>query len=194
MNETTLDRSAAPDSGVKVQDTSPASFESFEDTHYAVPAELKEFPNWVVWRYEKRGEETTKPLYDAKTGQYAKSSDSTTWATFAQVKAVESRYDGIGFVIHGTPLVGIDFDGVVHNNEPEHFVLALLKLLGNPYCEISPSGNGLRVFVYGTLAGTVGRKFLGKDKDGKKYGAEIYSGTEGGRYLTVTGNRYSGEK
>jgi putative DNA primase/helicase len=156
-----------------------------------VPADLKRLPNWVTWKYETRGGETTKPPYNAITGANAKSNDPSTWTTFEQAQGASSSFDGIGFMLRGTSLVGIDFDGVVRDGKPEPFVLEILKHLDNPYSEITPSGKGLRAFVYGTLPNG-GRKFTRSKPD--KYGAEIYSGEEGGRYLTITGRRYSGER
>src|SRR6267154_3963786 len=85
---------------------------------------------------------------------------------------------------------GHDFDGVVKDGAPESFVLGILETLGNPYCEITPSGNGLRAFVEATLQPGGKRRFTRSEPD--KYGAEIYSGSEGGRYLTVTGRKFSG--
>jgi putative DNA primase/helicase len=156
----------------------------------AVPTELKGLPNWVTWKYETRGGRETKPPYNATTGMYARPDDPSTWTTFEKTLAASPSFDGIGFMLLGTSLVGIDFDGVVQDGRPEEFVLEILKHLGNPYCEITPSGKGLRAFVYATLP-KGGRKFTSNKSE--KYGAEIYSGEEGGRYLTVTGRRYSGQ-
>jgi hypothetical protein len=164
-----------------------------------VPYSLKDMPNWVVWKYETRDGKETKVPYDAKSNgdsAYAKVNDPSTWATFdraAEVADVLSGhdYDGIGFMLHGTFFVGLDFDGVIQDGKPEPFVLEILRLLGNPYCEITPSGNGLRAFVEYPLALPAGKRKFSRNTNGK-YGAEIYSGSEGGRYLTVTGNKFSG--
>jgi len=161
-----------------------------------VPDLLKDIPNWVVWKYETRDDKETKVPYDPKSNgdrAYAKSNDPSTWTSFDRAAAAADilsghDYDGIGFMLHGTDLVGLDFDGVLHDGIAEPFVLEILKCLGSPYTEISPSGNGLRAFVQCSTLPPGQRKFNG----GKKYAAEIYSGAEGGRYLTVTGNRFSG--
>lgn len=158
----------------------------------SVPQILKDFPNWIVWKLESRKGKETKVPYSIDGG-FAKSNDSSTWTTFEKAAWETdtlngSDYDGIGFMLQGTSLVGIDFDGVVTDGTPELFVLAILDLLGNPYSEITPSGKGLRCFVECAALPEGQRKF-----SADHYGAEIYIGCEGGRYLTVTGEKYSGD-
>jgi hypothetical protein len=167
-------------------------------TYSLVPQELQQTPNWVVWREEKRNGKKTKVPYDAKTHDFAKTNDSTTWATFTQATHAaqilnEHDYNGVGFMLKNSDLTGIDFDGVVDDGIPEPYVLSIIAQIGNPYCEITPSGTGLRVFIQGSKLPPGNRKFSAKKKGVDKYGAEIYSGNEGGRYLTITGDRYSGE-
>lgn len=158
-----------------------------------VPQDLKGWPNFVGWRYEQRGEDRTKPLFDLKTGIYARVNHSETWTTFEDACARAEGYEGLGFVLSGVEkgglsLVGIDFDGVVTDGKIDPFVSAILTILGNPYTEYTPSGAGVRAFVYGKLPAG-GRRFTRKNP---KFGAEIYSSSEPGRYLTLTGNRISG--
>ena len=162
-----------------------------------VPQVLKDLPNWVVWKLERpNGRKTTKVPYDAKNGEFAKSNDDTTWTSFDEARKtaddVLGKFDGIGFMLHGTDLVGIDFDGVIDDGVPEPYVLNIISQLGSPYCEITPSGTGLRVFVKCPKLPPGHRKFNAKKKGVEKCGAEIYAGSEGGRYLTVTGQRFSG--
>lgn len=165
----------------------------------AVPYSLKDVPNWVVWKYETRDGKETKVPFDAKSNgdnAHAKVNDPSTWASFeraAEVSDVLSGHDyhGVGFVLHGTPFVGFDFDGVLQDEKAEPFVLDILEKLGNPYCEVTPSGNGLRAFVEYPVALPAGKRKFSRNTEGK-YGCEIYSGAEGGRYLTVTGDKFSG--
>lgn len=162
-----------------------------------IPADLKGFPNWVVWKYTFKNGEPDKPPFNAKTHSHAKSNDPATWVSFDDAFRVAdpvfgSDYDGIGFNVKGSPFVGLDFDGVIQDGKPEPFVLEILKHLGNPYAQITPSGTGLRAFVRTARLPEGGRKFGGKNVTGRKYGAEIYIGSEKGRYLTVTGNKLCG--
>jgi AAA domain len=162
-----------------------------------VPKILKDTPHWIVWRREKRKDAETKVPYDAnKPKSMAKSNDSATWATFEKAAAVAddplNDFDGIGFMLQGTNFVGVDFDGVIdETGAVDPYVLSIIAQLGNPYTEITPSGTGMRCFVESDKLPAGKRKFsAGGDVH---YGIEIYIGVEGGRYLTVTGNKYGGE-
>jgi hypothetical protein len=155
-----------------------------------IPEELQRIPHWIVWRGEKRNGSVTKVPYSVNGG-FAKSNDPSTWSTFEKAVAVADDplafRDGIGFMLQGTNLIGLDFDGVLKDGAVEPYVLDILEKLDSPYSEITPSGNGLRAFVQCAALPAGQRKF-----SGNKYGAEIYSGGEGGRYLTCTGNHFSG--
>ena len=149
-----------------------------------------------------RGEvKLTKPPYDLKSNgtlRHAKTDDPATWTSFeaadAAKGAFDSRFDGVGFVLPAG-MGGVDFDGVIHDERVEPFVLEILKHCGNPYAETTPSGDGVRAFID---APTVPadpdnkRKFHGKKDGVEKYGAEIYFGVEPGRYLTVAGEKLEG--
>jgi len=161
-----------------------------------IPQKLRALPNWVVWRMEKRNGSKTKIPYDAKNGRDARSNDPSTWTDFAQAvqMAETGKYSGIGFQLLGTPFVGFDFDGVVQDGHIDPYVQAILTLLPKPYIEITPSSTGVRAFVeYDKPLPPGKRKFDAKKKGVEKYGAEVYSGREKGRYLTLTGNKICGE-
>jgi hypothetical protein len=123
----------------------------------------------------------------------AKADDLVTWTTFE--RAVDSAdvlkggdYDGIGFELGGTNLVGIDFDNAITNKGIiDPYALAILKILGSPYTEISPSGTGLHAFVECDVLPEGGRKL-----SQGHIGIEIYHGREGGRYFTMTGEKVLG--
>jgi hypothetical protein len=158
-----------------------------------VPEVLKALPRWVVWRYvdevdKETGEvEFNKPPVNARTGNLASSTNPKTWSTFAEAHDAYQRggLDGIGFVLHrkegetGGP-VGIDLD---HCRDPqtgaiEPWAMEIVAAL-NTYTEVSPSGEGLRLFVFGNLP-----------PEGRKKGN--YENYQSGRYVTITGNRLNG--
>jgi putative DNA primase/helicase len=159
-----------------------------------IPSELRALSNWVVWKYETRDGKETKIPYDAKTGRKAKANDSATWTTFEIAISTAdvlsgNDYDGVGFELGGTDLAGVDFDSAINTDGTvDPYALAILASLGNPYTEMSPSGNGLHAFVECDALPKGARK-LSKDHDG----VEIYHGREAGRYLTVTGDKRGGE-
>src|ERR1700722_9773901 len=133
----------------------------FED----VPQKLKELPHWIVWKRETRKNAETKVPYDANIPrQMAKSNDSRTWATFERASKLAndplSGFDGVGFMLQGTNLVGVDFDGVIDEaGTVDPYVLSIIAQLGNPYTEITPSGTGMRCFVESEKLPTGKRKF-----------------------------------
>ena len=159
-----------------------------------IPASLRRYPNWVCWKIIVRKGRPTKVPFDVKTAQWAKADDSTTWPTYEQaVEAADplngNDYDGIGFELGGTNFVGIDFDNAITvKGVVDPYALAILKILGNPYTEISPSGNGLHAFVE-----CDGLPKGGRTMSQDHVGIEIYHGKEKGRYFTITGEKFSGE-
>ena len=160
----------------------------------AIPATLRMYQNWVVWKYITKDGRPTKIPYDVKTGKGAKSNDSSTWVSYEDaVKAADvlngSDYEGIGFMLHGTNFIGIDFDNAISDKGiVDPYALSILKILGNPYTEKSPSGRGLHAFVDCDHLPEGGRKM----SQGHA-GIEIYHGREGGRYFTITGDHVGGE-
>ncbi len=146
-----------------------------------IPAELKAHPHWVVWRAETVEGRRTKVPYAPATGRRASVRAPEDWASFeAAWRAYQAGgYDGVGFVL--TPdlqIVGIDLDGVVHQDRVRPWAKRLVRAL-HSYTERSPSGRGLRIFLRGRLP-----------ESGKRWGPiEVYAAY---RYLTVTGARLEG--
>jgi putative DNA primase/helicase len=149
-----------------------------------IPQPLRDRAQWVVWRWVERDGKRTKVPHSPLTGQQASSTDPATWGSYADACAFRERHGwvaGVGFVV--TPqddVVGIDLD---HCRDAETGAIApwaqaLVDQLDS-YSEVTPSGTGLRVFVFGTLP-----------PGGRKRGdVEMY---EQGRYLTVTSEHLPG--
>ena len=151
----------------------------------SIPAKLKSINQWVLWRWvERKGQlgKWTKPPFQV-SGNDAKVNDPTTWATFGAALAARNpgRFSGIGIVL--TPelgIVGVDLDHCLNpaTRELESWAKDIVDALPT-YWEISPSGEGLRGFVKGTLP-----------QEGRKKGhVEMYNS---GRYVTVTGHQFGG--
>lgn len=142
-----------------------------------MPAELRSLPRWVAWS-ERNGKKV--PFCVTAVKSTASSTDPNTWAPFnaAQVAFEEGGYSGVGFVLNGDGIVGVDMDGCVARGVPSPDALALLHRIGCQYIELSPSGNGLRGFGYGD--NIKGRRGI---LDSLR--VELYSNQ---RYLTVTGH------
>lgn len=166
--------------------TSPASYEAFHN----IPEELKQLPNFVLWRLETTDTgKLTKVPYDVN-GYKASVSNSRSWNTFdVCIKALPgSPANGIGFVISADAnLVCIDLDdpyeklatGELKHKDPEAIKLKqeAIAAFFSTYQEISPSGNGLHIWLKGSIP--TGRR---------QGGIEAYPS---GRFMTMTGAVYN---
>ncbi|UKS40563.1 phage/plasmid primase, P4 family [Bacillus sp. Man122] len=147
-----------------------------------IPQELKNAPQWILWRSEERNGKKTKVPYQID-GSMAQSSNKRTWSTFATIMKFfnEQEYDGIGFMFSkDDPFIGIDIDHCVKDGVLSPFAQEIIQTISS-YTEYSPSGEGVHIIAKGKLPlrgpGT-GRKNIDK-------GLEVY---RHGRYFTFTGN------
>jgi hypothetical protein len=156
--------------------------------HASIPAELKAIDQWVVWRKaERKGKLTKVPFQARKPHSEASTTDAKTWATFQDAidayEDTDDDLDGIGFVFAPDDgLAGVDLDNCLIDGEPVDWAVDILRRLPG-YAEISPSGNGIKLFVRAEVPDGKGRKLqkLGHDQLGA---IEVY---DRGRYFTVTG-------
>lgn len=152
----------------------------------AIPAELKECPQWIVWKKEQRGGKWTKIPYQIN-GEAAQSNNRETWSTFEEASQEflnNTKYEGIGFMFSKEDdFVGIDIDDCVEGEIVNQFAAGIINLLDS-YTEYSPSGNGIHIIVKGELPGHI----TGTGKKDSKSGLEVY---RHGRYFTFTGHRES---
>lgn len=151
----------------------------------SIPDELKKLP-WGVWRAEPRLDKNgnltgkyNKAPRNPRTGIKIGANQPEAFGTFDEAKqAYESgSYTGVGVLMCDANIVGIDIDDAIEVFEKKPHVEKWAKqaVKEGAYCEVSPSSNGLRLFVKGKLSGK-GRKV---DK------LEIY---DDGRFLSVTGH------
>jgi hypothetical protein len=141
-----------------------------------IPAVLKRIAAWVTWRLDG----SKKVPYQAESpNKRARSTDRSTWSSFvaAKVSYEAGGFDGVGIVLDGSGLVGIDLDDCVVDGLASPAALEFVDRIGLGYVEYSPSGTGLRGFGY--FAGA--RSFRGRVGN---LSVEIYFDK---RYLTVTG-------
>lgn len=152
----------------------------------AIPRSLRVLALWLCWSARTREGKPTKVPVSPETGH---DTDATRAAwTFDEAAAglARHRFDGVGFALDGSGVVGVDFD---HVRDPETGAilpdaLAHIRALGS-YAEVSPSGTGVRVFVLGTKPGPRCKRRGAFDG----YDVEVY---DTGRFLTVTGHRLDG--
>jgi hypothetical protein len=144
---------------------------------------------WVVWRLEipPGKQKYTKPPYQI-TGRLAKNNDPSTWSTFEAAWAAfqhpGNNFTGIGLMLlelPGTELSAIDLDHVRNKDTGEILPWARKLVERAGYCEITPSGEGLRILGVTTGIASIHRK--GVHPDGGEF--ELY--IDCARYITVTG-------
>ncbi|MCY9666709.1 DUF927 domain-containing protein [Paenibacillus alginolyticus] len=146
-----------------------------------IPTELKSLKQWVVWEYETRNEKATK-VPKQTDGRNASTNRPNTWTTFATAAEAycTGSFDGIGFCFsENDPFVGVDLDKIDGWKDKVDGIIRSL----DSYTEVSPSGNGYRVFVKG--------KKPGKNERKAGHNLEIYDHTST-RFLTLTGNHVPG--
>lgn len=155
-----------------------------------IPHEMRNYRQWIVWRYEDvGGKKPSKIPYNARTGYPADVTDPADWSTFDEAVSVawSGNYSGLGFVFSKhDPFTGIDLDDAYEKNELGAYIHAdPAKILDmqqkicaefHSYTERSPSGKGVHIIVKGAVAS--GRR---------RSSVEVYSD---GRYFTMTGNVY----
>jgi hypothetical protein len=146
--------------------------------------ELKLQKRWVLWRLVKvEGKDRLTKVPFQINGRKASDTNPGTWSTYAECKAVESQFDGVGVVLCDG-VWGVDLDECCDaatgkfTPESREIVIAL-----DSYSEFSPSGTGCHVLGLGTIPGP-GTK---KPWPGAK-AIEIY---DKARYFTFTGRHLS---
>jgi hypothetical protein len=171
---------------------------------------------WVAWITERRGGKSAKVPYSIRGGR-GKADDSSTWGTRAEARArfdliaqhivVEPGKGGLGIVLGDVGgaihLAGLDLDSCL--DEDGHladWAAAILAAMAS-YTEVSPSGRGLKIFFYTSVAHA--RSFLelaGITNPGQ-WGLKRTIGPNGAdhgpaievyfshRYFTVTGRHWS---
>ena len=141
-----------------------------------IPAELMRTPHWVCWAQDK------VPMRAAGAGR-ASSTDASTWTTYATAAQRAERDDalvGVGYVLTGDGIVGIDLDDVLDGEALMPWAAELIRTL-DTYTERTPSGQGVHMFVRGTLPDGMRKQQVMQDGSA----LECYTT---GRYFTVTGD------
>ncbi|NCV41467.1 MAG: hypothetical protein EBW11_13095, partial [Betaproteobacteria bacterium] len=128
----------------------------------------------AVWnakrkKYDKIPQLASNPDYGLSTAKPDK------WVSFDAAAAALShnKSAGLGFVMTGLKgIVAIDLDNCLDQS----WALDIITQV-NSYTELSPSGQGYRIFLHGDLE---------VDWTNHDQGIEVYGGNEA-RFLTVTG-------
>lgn len=152
------------------------------------PPAIGELEGWVIWRFEDNpggGKPRKVPYYangGKRHGEQGGSKDLASLVTYEQARdaAVRRGFDGVGFATTSKfGICALDFDNCITDGQLHPDVDALLL---NTYAEISPSGQGVRLFFKGDLGN-------GKAIRGGDYGMECFSSRG---FVTFTGNMLAG--
>ena len=145
-----------------------------------IPKEIQSqgWAGWIAKRRNGKPGKWNKAPRSLITGEMIGTDKPELFGTFEQAKTAYAtgRYTGVGVLLTGNGIVGVDIDDfdATFKEKPAVKAWVTTAIKAGAYCERSPSGNGLRLFMRGKLPGT-----------GRKSGSlEIY---DNGRFLTVTG-------
>lgn len=154
-----------------------------------IPEFLKDLKHWVVWKAfnEKSDGRFDKVPISWSTGHKVSHLDKNHQMCFQDALGAYQGGlgDGIGISLNSDPvaqndageamyLIGVDLDKVDGSELKKRTARSIVRSIGS-YCEISPSGTGIRIFA-------LSKELLGK---GQSPSGEMY---HKGRFLTVTGH------
>lgn len=119
-----------------------------------IPADIRLMKTWVVWRYEWTNLNWTKVPYQTDGLIKASSTESSTWGRFRDAidRYRQGDFDGIGFILDPHNVIGVDLDHCVADSTAVWAMKIMFQL--NSYTELSPSGTGLRILLYGKIPAT----------------------------------------
>lgn len=152
----------------------------------SVPQELLKLPQWLVWSYEDvpGKDKPTKRPYCAMDGRRGSSTNRDTWCKAIEALKASAHYDGVGFAVTAANgFVGIDLDHCRDDQtgELDAWARSLVDKMAS-YTEVTPSRNGVRIWIKGKLPEDKGLR-------NDRIGIEIYAD---GRFFTVTGEHLAG--
>jgi hypothetical protein len=152
----------------------------------AIPKELQDRPQWVVWKAVKKGDGTekiTKVPHNPKNGRKASIKKPAQWGTFDQAceAYLLEDYTGLGFVFTADdPFVGIDLDNCFDEaGELREDARQAVETVES-FTERSPSGKGLHIICKADIPA---------GKCDNSTGREMY---EDGRFFTITADVVEG--
>ena len=160
--------------------------QQFNELQVNIPDELKALKAWLVWetnQIQPNGKFNKIPLYPTtgrrRNGLQGSQEDLDNLGTWADaVAAMENpKYAGVGFAcLPCFGIVALDLDHCIKDDVRDPKWDWVLEAT---YCEVSPSGSGLRAF------------WMGAARDGRNHeaGVELFHSTQ---FVTVTGDYYDG--
>ncbi len=151
-----------------------------------IPQALKAIPQWIVWNWQWNGKKWNKPPLRLD-GSGARVNEVKSAYSFEDVSKVADSFDGVGFILEGSSIIGVDIDNCRNSvtGELTQFATDVINQL-DTYCEVSPSGEGVKLLIRTTENGI--ERLNGYRCKNDRVGLEVYCR---GRYFTITGDTHS---
>jgi hypothetical protein len=156
---------------------------------------LKAHARWCVWRFEPGEDKDGNPKWDKVPYQpkhptrKARTNTPSDFALYDVAVETFNRdgFSGVGFLLAGKEFAAFDLDKCVSYGPSGEIILTpkakyLVEKCGS-YCELTPSGEGLRILGLSRDGVEVQTKF--PVKDNPDWSLEVYRNTA--RYITITG-------
>ncbi len=120
-------------------------------THDTARQQLAQYAQWVAWFLDGKQKRPLSP----NTFQFASVTTPTDWGSYEDaLTAAGGDTNRIGFVLTAKlKLCCVDLDQCILDGEVLPWALEIVEAL-NSYTEVSPSGTGLHVWVWGEKPGT----------------------------------------
>lgn len=159
-----------------------------------IPNELKLNGLWCGWKLTDKG----KVPFNLSTGQYARSNDETTFASYPVLLNNIHKYlkfdengkqlGGVGLgVFRGYSAIDIDHC-VDENGQMSEMALDIITFC-NSYTEFSPSGTGIRIIFKTQVKIDKEQYYI----HNSSIGLEIYISDNTSKFVSITGNKISGD-
>lgn len=150
-----------------------------------IPECFRDQKKWVLWKLEyntEKGGMEKRPL--KPNGRNANAANPRTWVSLetaynAWKNDKHGVFNGIGYVLDDSGIVGIDLDHCfTESGEPTEDAKEFISKLDNQYMELSQSGSGIHIFAKGNIP-----------RASKTGTAEFYKSD---RFIACTWNVYNG--
>lgn len=151
-----------------------------------IPQELRLRHQWICWRYQLKNGALAKVPIDPRRRTFASSTNPETWTNYLAAhyayKNNRRWLNGVSFAFTPNDLYyGVDIDNCIDKHGTLTDFAEYLVYQFNTYTEVSPSGNGVKMFCKANTIANLPQVFKGRNG----WPVEIYSHS---RFFTCTGN------
>lgn len=139
-----------------------------------LPEEMKKLKRFVGWRKEELNGKVAKLPFSLIDGKANDWNQLERWITFSEAKTMN---EPLGFVlVEEDKIICIDLDHAIQDGKLTPIAKEIIESFTGTYMELSQSGQGIHIFVQGTIPDNLNLS---------SRGIEIYKKN---RYIALTGN------